>query len=85
MPERENLEVQSRARSSCGPKREDQRHDDGEHESSLFDAERHFNQRTASDVSGRHSAKATVSGNPRMRRLPSNAGKRRTSDHLPGG
>jgi hypothetical protein len=37
MPECEDLEVQSRARSSCRPKREDQRNDDGDHESSLFD------------------------------------------------
>jgi hypothetical protein len=54
MPEREDLEVQSRARSSCGPKREDQRNDDRGHESSLFDVERKLNQRTAYDVSGSH-------------------------------
>ena len=34
--------------------REGQRNDGGGHESSLFDAERHFNQRTAYDVFGRH-------------------------------
>jgi hypothetical protein len=54
MPECEDLDVQSRARSSCRPKREDQRNDDGGHELSLFDAERNFNRRTAYDVSGRH-------------------------------
>src|SRR4030095_5339585 len=38
------------ARSSCRPKPEDQRNDDGGHGSRLFDAERNFNERTAYDV-----------------------------------
>jgi hypothetical protein len=54
MPERQDLEVQSRARSSDSPKREEQRNGDGGNESSLLDVERSFNQRTAYDVSGRH-------------------------------
>jgi hypothetical protein len=46
MAEREDLEVELRAIERL-TKREDQRNDDREHESSLFDAERTFNQRTA--------------------------------------
>jgi hypothetical protein len=54
MPERENLEVHSRARASGRPEREKQRNDDGHHASSLFETEPNFNQRNAYDVSGRH-------------------------------
>lgn len=39
MPEREDLNVQRHARSSYWPKGEDQRNDDGAHESRPFDAE----------------------------------------------
>jgi hypothetical protein len=58
MPECEDLEVQSRARSSCWPKREDQRNDNGDHAPSLFEAERTFNQRIVFEISGRHNAQA---------------------------
>jgi hypothetical protein len=54
MPECENLELQSRARSSYRPKGEDRRNDDGDHESCLFDDERNFNPRTVYDVSWRN-------------------------------
>jgi hypothetical protein len=72
MPEYENLEVQSGARSSYRPKREDQRNDDGEHESSLFDAERNFNSPTVYDVSGRHTQQTALASRSHWgsRRVP---------------
>jgi len=47
MPESEDLEVQSGPRPSYGPKRKEERNNEGEHESSLFDAGRKFNPRPA--------------------------------------